>query len=149
MFSGHKTLTFDSKFRVSIPSIFRESLMTEFQNKVVLTKHLNGPEINIWPNATYEKFVEKICGLPTDEDLEEFKHVFLAWAFHEEIDGNGRIFVAQPLREYALLGKEVVISGAGQYLLLASKDHWLEKDQKYSQDPRRLRSILTKNAIPY
>jgi MraZ protein len=150
MFSGFKYLTFDNKFRVSIPSIFRERLINEYQNKVTLTRNLTGPEIDIWPNAEYDKFInEQILKLPSTQMVDKLKRIFTAYAFHEEIDGNGRIFVPTELREKTDMSREVVIYGAGNRLLLSSRELWQKRDEDLWKNPEELRGVLTGSGIPY
>jgi MraZ protein len=147
IFSGHKLVTFDNKFRVSMPSYFRDDLRNEYSNRIVLNKCLTGPEIDIWPKAEYDKFItEKILPLPAGHETDHIKWQVMAFAFQEELDGNGRIFVPLELRENFGSEKEVVIYGVGTRLMLATKVQWLGK---VPDNPEEIRSTLAKFNIPY
>ena len=46
------------------------------------------------------------------------------------LDGNGRLLLPQPLRDYATLDKKLVLVGQGNKLELWAEDHWLAERDK-------------------
>ena len=145
MFTGNYNFTLDSKSRVSIPSGFREYMLKLYNNRVTLTKNLLGQSIIIWPDPVYVRFSEKLLALPEgDEDAEELKMFFMAWAFQTEFDANGRIFVPQALRDHAKLQRDVVIAGMGHKIHIWSEEAWGDLNRGSGADTDRLRQIMKK-----
>ncbi|MFA6032930.1 MAG: division/cell wall cluster transcriptional repressor MraZ [Myxococcota bacterium] len=142
MFSGNYSFTLDGKSRISIPSGYREYLLSNYNNRLTLTKHLMSATILIWPSSSYEKFLERFDELPAwDEGVEKLKRFFISWAFHQEFDNNGRLFIPTPLREYAGLNRDVVVAGAGKVIQLWSKDRWDDQNLADSANPSELKDL--------
>ena len=54
----------------------------------------------------------------------------LGYATDLELDGNGRLLLPQPLRDYAQLDKKLVLVGQGNKLELWSESLWFaQRDQ--------------------
>ena len=51
-----------------------------------------------------------------------------------EVDGNGRMLLPQPLREYAQLDKKLVLVGQGNKLELWSEVLWLAEREQALED---------------
>ncbi len=62
----------------------------------------------------------------TDRRVRDYSRVFFASASHEVPDGQGRITVPQPLREYAGLSKESVVIGANTRVEVWDARAWQE-----------------------
>ena len=107
MFMGEYNHTIDAKGRLIIPSRFRELLGEEF----VLTRGLDGC-LSIYPMDEWVAFEEKLRALPlTNKDARTFSRFFVAGATTCQLDKQGRILVPQPLRQFAGLDKDVVLTG--------------------------------------
>ena len=120
MFSGEFEYKIDEKGRVPIPPKFRKDL----KDGVVLT---TGPENNI--NAyTVSEFNKKAAALTSDTfapaKMRRLNRAFFSSAFHLTIDNQGRIALPAPLRAYAGIEDEVVISGVNTYLEMWDKQQW-------------------------
>ena len=122
MFMGEYNHTIDAKGRLIIPSKFRELLGEEF----VLTKGLDGC-LSIYPMDEWKAFEEKLRALPlTNKNARTFTRFFVAGATNCELDRQGRVLVPQPLREFAGLEKEVVLTGNLDRIEIWSKEKWSE-----------------------
>ena len=53
--------------------------------------------------------------------MKRFQRLMLGYATDLELDGNGRMLLPQPLREYAQLDKKLVLVGQGNKLELWSE----------------------------
>ena len=123
MFMGEYNHTIDAKGRLIIPSKFREALGDVF----VVTKGLDGC-LFVYDNAEWNVFEEKLKSLPlTNKDARQFVRFFLAGAAEVEVDKQGRILVAPPLREYAALEKDVTVIGVGNRVEIWNKDKYLDE----------------------
>ena len=122
MFMGEYNHTIDAKGRLIIPAWFRELLGEEF----ILTKGLDGC-LSIYPMDAWEAFETKLRALPlTNKNARTFTRFFVAGATNCELDRQGRVLVPQPLREFAGLEKEVVLTGNLDRIEIWSKEKWSE-----------------------
>lgn len=126
VFLGEYQHTLDEKNRIIIPSKFREDLGL----KCIITKGLDGC-LFIFPEAEWQRLTEKLNSLPLNrKDARAFTRFFLAGASELEKDKQGRIAVPGNLKEYADLGKDVMVIGVSNRLELWSQERW----QAYQTD---------------
>ena len=122
MFMGEYNHTIYAKGRLIIPARFRELLGEEF----ILTKGLDGC-LSIYPLDEWNAFETKLRALPlTNKNARTFTRFFVAGATNCELDRQGRVLVPQPLREFAGLEKEVVLTGNLNRIEIWSKEKWSE-----------------------
>ena len=122
MFMGEYNHSIDAKGRLIIPARFRELLGEEF----ILTKGLDGC-LSVYPMDEWKAFEEKLRALPlTNKNARTFTRFFVAGATNCELDRQGRVLVPQPLREFAGLEKEVVLTGNLNRIEIWSKEKWSE-----------------------
>ncbi len=106
MFMGQYEHTIDTKGRTIIPAKYREDLGDEF----VVTRGLDGC-LFLYPSAEWQKFVEKLQQLPSNQNTRRIQRQFLSKAMEVSLDKQGRILIPGLLRESAGLTKEVVFVG--------------------------------------
>lgn len=114
----------DLKGRVSIPAKLRKA----FNEELVLTR---GPDgcILAYPMAEWQRICESFADLPTTRDKNRrLIRITFSSAFNAELDGQGRVALPMPLREYARIKEVAVMAGANRYLEIWSKEAW-EKEQ--------------------
>ena len=127
MFMGEYNHTIDAKGRLIVPAKFREILGDNF----IVTKGLDGC-LFVYPNDEWTRFEEKLKSLPlTNKNARQFTRFFLAGAAACEVDKQGRILLPVPLREYAALGKDVVLIGMAGRVEIWSKERF---DQESTYD---------------
>ena len=129
MFFGEFEYKIDEKGRVPIPPKFRGAL----REGVVL---MPGVEkcINVYPPSEWKKVAATLtAGLIGPSKLRRLNRAIFATAFSLNIDGQGRISLPVPLREYAEIKDEVVIAGVNSYLELWDKEQW-ESEKAISQE---------------
>ncbi len=129
MFLGEFEYRIDEKGRVLIPPRFRR----ELKEGVVLTPGVDKC-IVAYPLAEWRKLAASLTtGSVTRSKLRRLNRAIFATAFSLHIDGQGRIALPVPLREYAGIKDEVVIAGANTYLELWNKEQW-ESEKVISQE---------------
>ena len=75
----------------------------------------------------WKNFEEKMKTLPlTDKDARAFVRFFFAGATECEVDKQGRILIAQNLREYASIDKDVYVIGMAARVEVWDKSRWEE-----------------------
>ncbi len=129
MFLGEFEYKIDEKGRVPIPPKFRR----ELKEGVVLTPGVERC-INLYTLAEWKKVAATLTtGSITRSKLRRLNRAIFATAFSYNIDGQGRIALPVPLREYAEIENEVIIAGANTYLELWNKGQW-ESEKAISQE---------------
>jgi len=120
MFFGEFEYKIDGKGRVLIPPMFRR----ELGEGVVLTPGVEKC-INAYPLVGWKKVAAALTAGPiSPSKLRKLNRAIFATAFRLNIDGQGRIALPIPLREYAGIEDEVVITGVNTYLELWDKKQW-------------------------
>ncbi len=129
MFLGEFEYKIDEKGRVPIPRKFRGQL----KEGVVL---MPGVEkcIFVYPPAEWKKVASTLTtSSVTPSKLRRLNRAIFATAFSLNIDGQGRIALPAPLREYAEIENEVVVAGTNAYFELWNKEQW-ESEKAISQE---------------
>ena len=129
MFFGEFEYKIDEKGRVPIPPRFRR----ELKEGVVLTPGIEKC-ITAYPLSEWKKLAATLTtGSVTRSKLRRLNRAIFATAFSLNIDGQHRIALPIPLRQYASIEDEVVIVGANNYLELWNKEQW-EAEKEISQE---------------
>ena len=129
MFLGEYEYKIDEKGRVPIPPKFRR----ELREGVILTPGVESC-INLYTPAEWKKLATALTtGSITRSKLRKLNRAIFATAFSLNVDGQGRIALPVPLREYAGIEDEVVIAGANTYLELWDREQW-ESEKAISQE---------------
>jgi len=113
VFIGTSYPKLDEKFRLILPAKFRDRLA----GGVVLTK---GQEhcVVLMPKAEYYSRAEVLTAgviVGSQEHRNLTRHYF-SNADEQSPDGQGRILIAQGLRDWAELGKDLVVAGVGKQI---------------------------------
>ena len=126
MLIGEYEHSLDSKNRLILPSKLREDLGEKFIISKGLDGCLFGFSMKEWDN-----FEEKLKTLPlTNKDARDFVRFFLSGAVECAADRQGRFLIPSNLKEYAMLDKEVVLTGVGTRIEIWDKDKW----KKYTSE---------------
>ncbi len=129
MFFGEFEYKIDEKGRVPIPPKFRR----ELKEGVVLTPGIEKC-ITAYPLSEWKKLAATLTtGSVTRSKLRRLNRAIFATAFSLNIDGQHRIALPIPLRQYASIEDEVIIAGANNYLELWNKEQW-EAEKATSQE---------------
>ncbi|MEI7749406.1 MAG: division/cell wall cluster transcriptional repressor MraZ [Candidatus Moraniibacteriota bacterium] len=120
MFIGEYSHSIDPKRRLALPSKFRG----ELGNRVVVTRGLDR-SLFVYPMKVWEELAGKLGAMPVGEaGKRSFVRLQLAGATDVELDGQGRVLIPDYLKEYAGLGKNVIVVGLFNRLELWDEDSW-------------------------
>ena len=112
MFRGASAINLDTKGRIAIPKRYREPLHAEFNSQIVITVDFQSPCLLLYPFDEWSKIEEKLLQLSDTRATERaMKRLLLGYAHECELDGNGRILLPPPLRQYANLEKRAMLVG--------------------------------------
>ena len=130
MFFGEFEYKIDQKGRVPIPPRFRKELKKE---EVILTPGIEKCII-AYPLSEWKKLATTLTTASVSSSkLRRLNRAIFGVAFSPRIDGQGRIALPNPLRQYAEIVDEVVIAGANNCFELWNKVHW-ESEKAVSQE---------------
>jgi len=110
VFQGSSALTLDAKGRMSIPTRYRDALISKEAGRLTLTRHPDGCLL-FYPRSVWELKREQIAALPMS--ARAFQRLLLGNAHDVEMDSAGRILIAAELRQAANLEREAMLLGLG------------------------------------
>lgn len=127
MFRGVNALNLDSKGRLAIPTRYRDELVRAAQGHVVITVNPVDQDhcLLLYPLPEWEEIERKLVKLPTlNAATRRLQRLLIGHATELELDGNGRILLPPPLREFAALDKAVVLIGQGNKFEIWDEAKW-------------------------
>lgn len=130
MFFGEFEYKIDEKGRMPVPPRFRR----ELKDGVVLMP-CTEKCIKAYTLSEWKKLATTLTGnsLTPNNKMRRLNRAVFATTFSVNIDGQGRVALPIPLREYAEIMDEVVIIGANTYLEIWNKMLW-EEEKAVSQE---------------
>ena len=127
-FRGVSNLSLDAKGRIVLPARYRERLSETCRGQLIVTIDTDQPCLLIYPLPEWETIEDKIEALPSfNATTRRIQRLLIGHATELEVDGNGRMLLPNPLREYAQLGKKVVLIGQGKKFELWDEQLWNER----------------------
>ena len=111
-----------------LPARYRERLLEICESQLIVTIDTDQPCLLIYPLPEWELIEEKIEALPSfNPATRRIQRLLIGHATEVEVDANGRMLLSNPLREYAELGKKVVLIGQGKKFELWDEAVWNER----------------------
>ena len=124
-FRGVSNLSLDAKGRIVLPARYRERLIEICNGQLIVTIDTDQPCLLIYPLNEWERIEEKIEALPSfNPTTRRIQRLLIGHATDVEIDSNGRTLLSNPLRDYAQLGRKVVLIGQGKKFELWDAALW-------------------------
>ncbi len=117
--------TVDAKGRMNFPAKLRE----EFGEHFYISKSFNEKCLTVYTKESWEALREKLKGKPSKIALPIERFIFGS-ACEAEPDKQGRIAIAQALRNYAGIKNEVVVVGMNDRAEIWDKAAWEEYNMK-------------------
>ena len=119
----------DQKGRMSFPNKLRDILGPEF----FLCAGHDDRYIAVYSPEEFESYREKLLSV-TGKAGSNVRRFLLSCSDKQVPDKQGRIFIAQQLRDYAGINGEVVVIGAGNRAEIWNKATWDEFSSNMSLD---------------
>jgi MraZ protein len=124
VFRGVAQLSLDSKGRLAVPSRFRDALVERCAGQLVITADSDRCLL-IYPLPEWEPIEQKLMSLSSfNPQIRELQRRVVGYAEDAVMDATGRILVSPALRQFAELGRSVVLVGQGNKFELWNKDQW-------------------------
>jgi len=128
-------LSLDAKGRIVLPARYRERLQESCQSQLIVTIDTDQPCLLIYPLPEWELIEEKIEALPSfNPTTRRIQRLLIGHATEVEVDTNGRMLLATPLRDYARLDKKVVLIGQGKKFELWDEALWASRMEEWLGD---------------
>lgn len=140
MFLGTHTPRLDDKGRLALPARFRP----ELEGGLVICKGQDRC-LFVFPTAEFGRFTDALRSAPvTDRRVRDYSRVLFASASNEVPDGQGRITVPAPLRQYAGLSKDCVVIGANTRIEVWDAEAW----QAYLDSTEQAFADIAEEVLP-
>lgn len=133
MFRGSSSHTLDDKGRLIIPARFRSIIQSEGGDAVMLTqkdKAVFGFSLQEWSRV--EERIRSMAN--TSDAFRRFRRIFVGSAQECPCDKQGRVLIPPALREYAQLGKEIVLVGVQDHFEIWSQENWVKENKAMEMD---------------
>jgi len=112
VFRGASAINLDTKGRIAIPKRYREELYAKCNGQLVITVDFQFSCLLLYPLDEWSKIEAKLLLLSDTQASERaLKCLLLGYAYECELDGNGRLLLPLPLRNYANLDKRAMLVG--------------------------------------
>ncbi len=126
MFRGVAQLNLDSKGRLAVPSRYREGVLVRCAGRLVITADFDKCLL-IYPQPDWEPIQQKLMGLSTlNPRIRDLQRQLIGYAEDIEMDAAGRVLISPALRDFASLGKSVVLVGQGNKFELWDAEKWAQ-----------------------
>ena len=125
---GTHSYQLDPKGRISLPARFREA----FAEGAVLTLGQDGC-LFCFPRAEWEERSREVRALPLSEtESRAYTRMFFGKAERVELDSQGRLLIAQRLRNEVGIDKEAVVVGVFDRMEIWDRDTYERYEQAHA-----------------
>jgi MraZ protein len=118
-FRGQFEHALDDKHRLTIPAKFRSALAGGVVLAATQETAPGAPRsIAIWPPDAYDGYTRAALEgkNPLSPLARDMKRFFFNYSHDAELDSAHRVMIPTKLKQYAGLGKEVIVTGSGECL---------------------------------
>jgi MraZ protein len=126
VFQGESALTLDGKGRVTVPARFRDVLAALCAGQMTVTKHPSRCLL-LFPRPAWVEFRAKLMALPMGS--EAWRRLFIGSAMDVDIDGGSRVLLSPELRQWAGLGKDLMLVGMGSRMEIWDRERYLANEE--------------------
>lgn len=116
---------------MAMPTKYRDRLMERCAGQMVVTVDRDHCLL-LYPLPEWEEIERKLVKLPSlQKQARRLQRLLIGHATECELDGNGRILLPPPLREFAGLEKRIVLIGQGNKFELWDEQAWSERRDQW------------------
>jgi len=124
MFRGVSQLSVDAKGRIAVPARYRDALNESCQGQLVVTVDRDGCLL-LYPAPEWERIEQSLMSRPNmNPQVRKLQRLLVGHATECDLDGQGRLLLPPPLREFAGLSKRVALVGQGNKFEIWDDDTW-------------------------
>jgi MraZ protein len=131
-FLGEFEVTVDVKGRFLLPASLKKQLPEGENTHFVINRGFEKC-LSLYPKQSWDPLYAQISMLNDfDQRVRDFRRMFLNGATEVEIDSAGRLLLPGNLKEYAELGKDIVLVSAVDKIEIWSKENYMKFFESYS-----------------
>lgn len=137
LFRGFNPINLDDKGRLAVPTRYRAELRECCEYQLVLTV---SPDrcLFLYPLPEWEDIERKISQLSSlDKKAKRLQRLLVGHATECEMDSQGRVLIAEPLRQFAGLEKKVVLVGQGRKFEIWNEETWNHNRERWLEEENR------------
>ena len=124
MFRGSCPTRLDDKGRLKVPADFKHEIDRLYDGKFYLTS-LDGKVIHLYPLKEWQEKEEMVAKLPsTNSAVRRFMDVTAYYGQETSMDGQGRLTIAERLRDEFGLKGDVVVVGKLKHMEIRVADEF-------------------------
>jgi MraZ protein len=131
-----------------VPTRYRERIAQRAEGKLVVTVDRDQCLL-IYPLPDWDEIERKLMSLPTlHPQARRLQRLMVGHATDLDLDGHGRLLLPPELREFAQLGRSVMLIGQGNRFELwdevrwnERRDAWLKSEETTTDLPAELDSL--------
>jgi MraZ protein len=133
-FLGEYEATLDSKGRFLLPAGLKRQIPEGESTRFVINRGFEKC-LSLYPMQSWQPLYDQISTLNDfDPKVREFRRYFLNGATIVEPDAAGRLLIPQNLKDYAGLGKDLVLAAAVNKIEIWDKEKYQQFFESYSPD---------------
>ena len=126
---GFTTISIDAKGRLAIPAKYRDQLLSQSEDSIIVTRDPQYPALKIYPGSIWNSISTELQSLQgLDPIVRNLQWTILGNASVSSFDPKGRMLILLPseLREYAEINKADKISfiGMGNKFEVWNNKNW-------------------------
>ena len=126
---GFTTISIDAKGRLAIPAKYRDQLISQSEESIIVTRDPQYPALKIYPGSIWNSISAELQSLQgLDPIVRNLQWTILGNASVSSFDPKGRMLILLPseLREYAEIKKAEKISfiGMGNKFEVWNNENW-------------------------
>jgi len=142
MFFGEHTYKIDEKGRIPLPPKFRR----EMKEGVVLTKGTGEKCIAVYPVLEWKRLADSLAAKAvTPAHLRKLNRAIFGSASSTQFDGQGRVTLPHPMRDYAGLADTAVVVGANSRVELWSEGEWTAEKASADEQAAEIIEMLERD----
>ncbi len=145
MFRGVYEHQIDAKGRTSFPAKLRETLVGQYDDRLILTTALDAC-LHCYPVREWEALETALARRnPMEPGVKSLLRLYVASAQEVPLDKLGRVLVPPSLRAHAKLERDVVWAGMVKVIELWSQDGWhaAQDEARAEADSADVMRVLT------
>jgi len=128
MFRGISKVSLDGKSRMALPTRLRETIHEASHGKIVLTIDIRERALMLYPLGEWETVQTKLTGLANVRtEIRTVQRLLIGHATDLELDAQGRVLIPRLLRDFAGLGKKLILLGQGNKIEIWDETQWQER----------------------
>lgn len=133
-FLGEYPVTLDAKGRFLLPAGLKKQLPEGESTHFIINRGIEKC-LTLYPESSWKPLFERLSTLNDfDAKSRAFRRVFLNGATDVELDSAGRVLLPPNLKEYAELGKDIVLVSAIDKIEIWSQENYNKLFESYSPD---------------